>query len=285
MIKTMYQNKKTVYSLEVFPPKEDTDIQVIYTALDAMKEVHPDFISVTYGAGGSNSKKTLEIASYIQNKCQIEAVAHLTCAALTPEKLETFLKNLAEEKVKNILALRGDKPLDMTEQAFAGRYFKHASDLVNAIAKFPLSSIGGACYPEIHPESATRADDIKYLREKTEAGVDFLITQLFYDNDEFYDFIEEARKGGITVPVAAGIMPVTSASQIKRTVELSGSKIPTAMSHMLAKYRDNASDLRKAGIEYAIHQIEDLQRHGAEGIHLYSMNKADVVKEIFAAIQ
>lgn len=285
MIKSMYREKKPVYSLEVFPPKEDTDIQVIYTALDAMKEVAPDFISVTYGAGGSNSKKTLEIASYIQNQCRIEAVAHLTCAALTPEKLEAFLKNLADEKVKNILALRGDKPLDMTDQAFDDRYFKHASDLVKAIVKFPMSSIGGACYPEIHSESATRADDIKYLKEKTEVGVDFLLSQLFYDNDVFYTFLEEAKKGGITVPIAAGIMPVTAASQINRTVELSGAKIPTEMSHMLAKYRDNVSDLRKAGIEYAIHQIEDLKRHGVDGIHLYSMNKADVVKEIFAAIK
>ena len=256
MIRTMYKEKKTVYSLEVFPPKADADIQTIFTALDSMKGANPDFISVTYGAGGSNSKKTVEIVSYIQNKCQIEAVAHLTCAALTPEKLTVFLDELKDKNVKNILALRGDKPIDMTEQEFENRYFKHASDLVRAIDKHPKGSIAGACYPEIHTESANRAEDIKYLREKIEAGVDFLMTQLFYDNDVFYEFMEEAKKGGITVPVSAGIMPITVASQIKRTVELSGSKIPTAMSHMLAKYRDNAPDLKKAGIEYAINQAD-----------------------------
>lgn len=285
MIKEMYKEKKIVYSLEVYPPKADADIQTIFTALDSMKEVNPDFIGVTYGAGGSNSKKTLEIASYIQNECRVEAVAHLTCAALTPEKLQSFLGELKEKKVKNILALRGDKPLDMTQEEFEGRYFKHASDLVKVIDKHPLGSIGGACYPEIHPESADRAEDIKYLKEKTETGVDFLLTQLFYDNDVFYEFMEEAEKGGITVPVSAGIMPITVASQIRRSVELSGSKIPSAMSHMLARYKDNAADLRKAGIEYAINQIEDLKKHGVKGIHLYSMNKADVAKEIFEVVK
>lgn len=285
MIKEMYREKKIVYSLEVFPPKENADIQTIFKALDSMKELRPDFIGVTYGAGGSNSKKTLEIASYIQNECRIEAVAHLTCAALTPEKLQSFLNELKDKKVKNILALRGDRPVDMTQEEFEGRYFKHASDLVKVIVKHPLGSIGGACYPEIHPESAGRAEDIRYLKEKTEVGVDFLLTQLFYDNDVFYEFMEEAEKGGITVPVSAGIMPITVASQIRRTVELSGSKIPSAMSHMLARYKDNASDLRKAGIEYAVNQIEDLKKHGVKGIHLYSMNKADVAKEIFEAVK
>lgn len=284
MIKSMYAEKKIVYSLEVFPPKEDADIETIFMALKEMKELNPDFISVTYGAGGSNSRKTLEIASYIQNECGIEAVAHLTCAALTPEKLESFLRDLKEKKVKNILALRGDKPKEMTEQEFDNRYYKHASDLVRAITKHPLGSIGGACYPEIHPESASRVDDIKYLKEKTDLGIDFLITQLFYDNTVFYDFMEEAQRGGISVPIAAGIMPITSASQIKRTVELSGSQVPASLSHMLAKYRDNAEDLRKAGIEYAVNQIEDLKQHGVQGIHLYSMNKADVAKEIFNSI-
>lgn len=285
MIKSMYAEKKIVYSLEVFPPKADADIQTIFTALDAMKEVDPDYISVTYGAGGSNSGKTLEIASYIQNECGIEAVSHLTCAALTPQKLQFFLGELKEKRVKNILALRGDKPLDMTEQEFESRYFKHASDLVKAIDKHPLGSIGGACYPEIHPESANRATDIRFLKEKTEAGMDFLITQLFYDNSVFYKFMEEVERSGISVPIAAGIMPVTAASQIKRTVELSGSKVPDKLSRLLAKYRDNAEDLRKAGIEFAINQIEDLQRHGVRGIHLYSMNKADVAKEVFDTIK
>ena len=281
MIKNLYNTKKTVFSLEVFPPKQATDINTIFRALDQMKDLQPDYISVTYGAGGSNSKRTLEIASYIQNTCKIEAVSHLTCAALTPDTLQAYLDEIKEKNIKNVLALRGDKPLDMTKEQFDARHFKHASDLIEAIVKHPLATIAGACYPEIHPESADRKEDIKYLRKKEEAGADFLISQLFYDDDVFYRFMEAAREGGVEIPISAGIMPVTVSSQIKRTVELSGSEIPTAMSHMLAKYKDVPEDLYKAGIEYAVRQIEDLQAHGVQGIHLYSMNKANVAKDIW----
>ena len=283
MIKNLYK-EKMVCSMEVFPPKKDSDIQTIFTALDAMKELHPDYISVTYGAGGSNSRKALDIADYIQNTCHIEAVAHLTCAALTPEKLEEFLEELKKKKVKNVLALRGDKPLDMTTEEFEGRYFTYASDLVKAIQKHPMGSIAGACYPEIHPESENRAEDIAHLKEKVEAGVDFLVTQMFFDNAVFYEFLEEAGKGGIHVPVSAGIMPITKANQIRNMVELSGSRIPADMSHMVAKYKDNPEDLKKAGIDYAIRQIEDLKKHGADGIHLYSMNRPEVAAAIFRAV-
>lgn len=285
MIKDMYRKKEVVYSIEVFPPKENTDIDSIFRTLDEMKAVEPDFISVTYGAGGSNSKKTLEIASYIQNQCQVEAVAHLTCAALTPEKLDDFLKDLKEKNVKNVLALRGDRPRDMSEEEFEKRYFKHASDLVETIIKHPLSTIGGACYPEIHPESKNREEDLHYLKHKTEVGVDFLITQMFFDNQVFYEFLDAARKAGIEVPVSAGIMPITAPSQIRRCVELSGSQIPTKLSHLCAKYADAPEDLKKAGLEFAIGQIEDLKKHGVDGIHLYSMNKPDTAKYIYNVVK
>ncbi|MEG1742192.1 MAG: methylenetetrahydrofolate reductase [NAD(P)H] [Acetivibrio sp.] len=281
MIKNLYQNKKTVFSLEVFPPKKDSDISSIYKALDALKELGPDFISVTYGAGGSTSKKTLDIASYIQNQCAIEAVAHLTCAELDPSSLQTFLDQLRDHKVKNVLALRGDVPKEMSEKDFNQRVFTYAADLVRCIRKNPFGSIGGACYPETHPQALSSEADIHYLKEKVDTGIDFLVTQLFFDNTVFYNFMEQIRKIGVTVPVSAGIMPITSASQIRRIVELSGSQVPASLSHLVAKYADSAEDMKKAGLEFATAQIEDLLQNNVDGIHLYTMNKVDVSQTIY----
>lgn len=280
MIKTLFTQKKPVFSLEVFPPKEDTDISVIYKALDKMKEFHPDFISVTYGAGGSTRSRTVEIASYIQNTCHIEAVAHLTCAALNEEILQDYLNQLKAANVKNVLALRGDLPKDMTKEAFDNRTFRYAKNLIEAIHKHPLGSVGAACYPEVHPESANQEADIAFLKEKADAGTDFLITQLFFDNYLFYDFAERARKAGIHIPISAGIMPITSIAQIQRIVKLSGSQVPSSLSHILAKYQDNPEDMKKAGIEFAAIQIDGLIRNGVDGIHLYTMNKPEIAGAI-----
>ncbi|MFA9462988.1 MAG: methylenetetrahydrofolate reductase [NAD(P)H] [Velocimicrobium sp.] len=284
MIKQLYIKEKPVLSLEVFPPKKDSDIGSIYRALDALKELHPDFISVTYGAGGSTSKKTIEIASYVQNTCNIQAVAHLTCADLDASSLQNFLDELKYHKVKNILALRGDIPKDMSEETFNQRIFTHASDLASHIRKNPFGSIGGACYPEIHPEAISATDDILNLKKKVDNGIDFLITQLFFDNSIFYQFLENVRKAGITVPISAGIMPITSASQIRRIVELSGSQVPTKLSHLVSKYADSQEDMKKAGLEFATKQIEDLLSHQVDGIHLYTMNKVDISQTIFKNI-
>lgn len=281
MIKKLYQQNKPVFSLEVFPPKKDSDIQTIYDALDEMKPLNPSFISVTYGAGGGTSKKTLDIASYIQNSLDIEAVAHLTCVALNEESLQAYLDELKEKKVKNVLALRGDVPKDMSPEAFANRTFMHASDLVSHIRKNPIGSIGGACYPETHPDALSPQDDINCLKKKVDAGVDFLITQLFFDNDIFYRFMENVRAAGIEAPVSAGIMPITTASQIRRIVELSGSEVPSLLAHMVAKYADRPEDMKKAGLEFATMQIEDLLSHQVDGIHLYTMNKPDVSRTIY----
>jgi len=284
MIKQLYQKQEPVFSLEVFPPKKDSDIDLIYTALDSLKELNPDFISVTYGAGGSTSKKTIEIASYIQNTLNIEAVAHLTCAELDESSLQIFLDELKARKVKNILALRGDIPSGMSKEEFNQRVFTHACDLISHINKNPFGSIGAACYPETHPQALSSDADIINLRNKVDTGVDFLITQLFFDNGMFYNFLEKARKAGITTPISAGIMPITSASQIQRIVELSGSAVPTKLSHLVSKYADRPEDMKKAGLEFATMQIEDLLTHQVNGIHLYTMNKVDVSQTIFKNI-
>lgn len=289
MIKNLYQKTKTsaskrpLLSLEVFPPKQDTDISVIYNTLDKMKVLQPDFISVTYGANGSTRHRTVEIASYIQNSCHIEALSHLTCAALDESVLLDYLNQLKQANVKNVLALRGDLPNDMTKEEFDARYFQHAKDLIHAIPKHPGGSVGAACYPEIHPESKNRESDIAFLKEKVDAGADFLITQLFFDNYIFYDFMEHIQKAGINVPVSAGIMPITSISQIQRIVSLSGSQVPSSLSHILAKYQDSPEDVKKAGLEYAAIQIDGLVQNNVDGIHLYTMNKFETAKTIFEA--
>lgn len=284
MIKDSYNKRKTVFSLEVFPPKTEHDFSFIFESLDELKKLNPDFISITYGAGGSTSKRTMELASYIQNECHIEALAHLTCVALDEELLNTFLKELEENQIHNILALRGDRPKDMSDNAFDNRSYKYASDLISIIKNTPNTCIGSACYPETHPESANWQEDLYHLKTKVDAGANFLITQLFFDNSKFYQFHENAVNYGITVPISAGIMPITSARQIKTIVELSGASIPKALSNIFVKYQDNPMDFKKAGLEYAINQIKELMTYGVSGIHLYTLNKADISKEIFENI-
>ncbi len=284
MIKDIYQPGKTVFSFEVFPPKRKDDIYDIYKTLDQLKTLNPDFISVTYGAGGSNSKKTATIASYIQNICEIEAIAHLTAVAMNSEFLIDFLDKLRQKGVCNVLALRGDRPRDMSDEDYNNRTFLHASDIIQIIHEHSDLCVAAACYPEIHPESKTRESDLHYLKEKVDSGVNFLITQMFFDNERFYEFRELARKSGINVPISTGIMPITSAKQLGTSVSLSGTSVPTKLSSMVAKYADNAVDLRKAGIEYAVEQINDLIENDVDGIHIYTMNKAataiDIMKQV-----
>lgn len=282
MIKDLFHKNRPTYSLEVFPPKKDTDVSVIYDALDEFKNVHPNFISVTYGAGGNTAENTFAIASYIQNQCGIEALTHLTCAAI-PNKLflTNFLTNLYRNGIHNILGLRGDKPLWMSDEQFDSRYYEHASDLITDIKSTYDFSVAGACYPEVHQEAKDLQEDIKNLKIKVDKGVDFLITQLFYDNDTFYHFLDEVRKAGIEVPVLPGLMPITSASQVNNIVGLSGTKIPKELADAIDKYKDSPADLKKAGLDYSKKQMEDLLKHGVDGIHLYSMNKVEIAKTIF----
>lgn len=282
MIKDLFHTNRPTYSLEVFPPKKDADVTVIYDALDEFKGLHPSFISVTYGAGGNTAENTFAIASYIQNQCGIEALTHLTCAAI-PDRLflANFLTNLYRNGIRNLLALRGDKPLWMSDEQFASRYYEHASDLIADVKNIFDFSIAGACYPEVHPEAADWEEDIANLRIKTEQGVDFLITQLFYDNEVFFRFLDRVRQAGITVPVLPGLMPITSAGQVKNIVGMSGTKIPKELADSIERYQNKPEDLKKAGLDYTKRQMENLLAHGVDGIHLYSMNKVEIAKAIY----
>ena len=282
MIRDHFHTNRPTYSIEVFPPKKETDVSVIYDTLDEFRTLHPDFISVTYGAGGNTAENTFAIASYIQNQCGIEALTHLTCAAI-PDKmfLSNFLTNLYRNGIRNLLALRGDQPVSMSDERFAARYYKHASDLVADVRENYDFGIAGACYPEVHPEASLMEEDIAHLKIKVDKGVDFLITQLFYDNEVFFRFMEEIRRAGIEVPVLAGLMPITSIRQVDNIVGLSGTAIPEELSGVFEKYKDKPEDLKKAGLEYTKKQMEALLRHGVDGIHLYSMNKVETARAIY----
>lgn len=282
MIKELFHTNRPTYSLEVFPPKKDADVKVIYDALDQFKALHPSFISVTYGAGGNTAENTFAIASYIQNQCGIEALTHLTCAAI-PDKLflDNFLTNLYRNGIHNLLPLRGDQPQWMSDEQFADRYYEHASDLIRDVKAAYDFSIAAACYPEIHPEAADLQEDIANLKIKTDQGVDFLITQLFYDNDTFYYFLEKVRKAGIEIPVLPGLMPVTTAGQVKNIIRMSGTKIPAELADRIEKYSGAPEDLKKAGLDYTKKQMDYLLAHGVDGIHLYSMNKVEIAKAVY----
>jgi len=284
MIRNKYTGEQVEFSCEVFPPKRDDDMYEIFQTLDAMEGLTPDYISVTYGAGGSNSKKTAKLSAYIQNVCDVEALAHMTAVGMTRDTLTERLEELKKKGVKRILALRGDKPKLMSDEEFENREYRYASDLIRGIKDFGGFRIAAACYPEKHPESPDVETDIRYLKEKCDLGVDELITQMFFDNEKFYQFLDRLKEAGVTVPVHAGIMPITKVNQLGTSVSLSGSSVPTELSNLIAKYSEDPEGMRRAGIDYAVRQIEDLLRHGITGIHLYTMNKADVTKEIYEAV-
>lgn len=274
-----------ILSLEVFPPKKDDEFESAYEVLNQMAELKPAFISVTYGAGGSRSEKTIDIASYIQNTLHIPALAHMTCVGSKKENLLKVYEGLKAANVTKVLALRGDRPRDMTDEQYKSRDFTHASDMIAFLKEHTDLQIAGACYPEKHPESFSLEADLQYLKLKQDAGAEFLISQMFFDNDDFYVFRDRAIQKGITLPIHAGIMPITSAKQIGTTISLSGSSVPKALSDIIAKYGDSPEDMKKAGIDYCIRQILDLKQIGVDGIHLYSMNRPKTTAEIFAAIR
>lgn len=284
MIKDIFKKQPSL-SFEVFPPKKDGEFEAAYEVLKALGELHPDFISVTYGAGGSRSKKTMEIASYIQNKLGITALAHMTCVGCRREELLNICAELKACGVEHVLALRGDRPRDMTDEQFAARDFANASDMIAFLKKETGLHIAAACYPEKHFECFSMESDLNHLKLKQDAGAEFLITQLFFDNDYFYRFRERAASKGIVLPVCAGIMPITTARQLGTTVSLSGSSIPKALADIFAAYGDKPEEMRRAGVDYAIRQILDLKENGVDGIHIYTMNKPDMAGEIVEAIR
>lgn len=271
------RKRRTVFSFEVFPPKKTSPVETIYRTLGELQPFEPDFISVTYGAGGNLAdNSTCEIASLIKNTYGIEPLAHLTCVNLTRAEVLTLLRRLEAAGVENVLALRGDRdPARPPKQEF-----QHACELIELIRENSSMSIAAACYPEAHPESASPEEDIRRLREKVDAGATHLISQLFFDNADFYDFLYRAREAGITVPVEAGIMPVVNKKQIERMVSLCGASLPKKFAKMVNRYGDDPEAMRDAGIAYASDQIIDLVSSGVQGIHLYTMNNPDVASRI-----
>ena len=283
-IKELFKNKPVI-SLEIFPPKPESPVDTIYKTIDGLYDLKPDYISVTYGAGGSSKSHTLKIADIIKNKYNIEALAHLTCINSAKEDVDNVLKELKSYGVENVLALRGDIPLDGEFDINAERDFTYAKDLVNYIKENNDFCIAGACYPEVHIECTDSKEDLKHLKEKVDNGADFLITQLFFDNNLFYSFKEKADEIGINVPISAGIMPVINKKQIERITSLCGTSIPLKFRRILDKYEHNPEALKEAGIAYATEQIIDLLSYGIDGIHLYTMNKPEISRKIFNQIE
>lgn len=284
MISDLLNKSKMSISFEVSPPKTEDEFKAVFAKLDSMAKLNPDFISCTYGAGGSKAGKTAEIASYIQHQLRIDAIAHMTCVGFKSADLKENCELLEKEGIKYVMALRGDRPMAMTDEQYNGREFFYASDMVRYLKANTNLQIAGACYPEKHYEAESFDNDIMHLKEKVDAGVSFLITQLFFDNDIFYRFKERTANMGITVPICAGIMPITSAKQIGTSVNLSGSSVPKKLADIIANYGDNPEDMRKAGIDYAVSQILDLKEHGADGIHIYTMNRPKTTAEIVEQI-
>ncbi len=275
------KSEKPTLSFEVFPPKTSDKFESVKQATEEIAALKPDFMSVTYGAGGGTSEFTADIASNIQNNYGVPTLAHLTCVSSTREKIDTVVENLKAKKISNILALRGDIPADLDMNNLDYHY---ASELIDDIKAHGDFCIGGACYPETHPESENSFDDIKNLKIKVDKGCEFLTTQMFFDNNILYNFLYRVREAGINVPIVAGIMPVTQASQIKRIISISESTLPQRFVRIVDRYSNNPEALKQAGIAFATEQIIDLYANGINAVHIYSMNKPDVARKIMENI-
>lgn len=280
-IRDLFKNGRTVFSFEIFPPKKNGSIDTIYKTLDELTDLRPDFISVTYGAGGSlPGCSTREIVSVIKEKYHTESIAHLTCVNSTKADIDRVIEEFKRYGIENVLALRGDVNPDIPPK----EDFKHASDLITYMKERSNLGFSGGCYPEGHPESPSLDEDIENLKRKVDAGAEHLISQLFFDNAQFYIFLEKVRKAGITVPIEAGIMPCVNAKSIQRMVGLCGASLPPKFTKLIARFGDNAEAMRDAGIAYANEQIIDLVSNGADGIHLYTMNNPYVARKISESV-
>ncbi len=268
-------------SFEVFPPKTDTTFESVKAATEKIAALRPAFMSVTYGAGGGTSRYTLDIAKNVKERYGVPTLAHLTCVSSTRATVREKIRAIREAGVENVMALRGDIPKELEGADRSAWDYHHAAELVRELKESSADfCIGGACYPEVHPESASQAEDIKYLKEKVDAGCDFLTTQMFFDNNLLYNFLYKIREAGITVPVIPGIMPITSGTQIERAVKLSGSFMPRRFAALVDKFGANPLAMKQAGIAYATDQIIDLYANGIKNVHVYSMNKPDVAAAI-----
>lgn len=272
-----FRSKQLVVSFEVFPPKNDAAYAPVEAAVDALASFSPDFISVTYGAGGGTSVNTPKIAAHIENDLHIPAMAHLTCASSDKQTVHNVLQDLKTRGVRNVLALRGDLPENFAPD---DDHYRYASELVKAVREFGGFTVGAACYPEGHVEAASPEQDLENLKRKVDCGVDFLVTQMFFDNSVLYSFLYRALKKGIDIPVCAGIMPVMNPKQIARSCKLSGTTLPARLKTVVDKFADDPEAMQQAGIAYATEQIIELVANGVSGIHIYTMNRPEVAGAI-----
>ena len=267
-------------SFEVFPPKTETTLEDVLSTTRKIAELRPAFVSVTYGAGGGTSKYTLSVAEHMYRTTGVPTLAHLTCISSTQQTVAERIADMREHGIENVMALRGDLTQEMKENGPGERDYHYAVELVRELKACGDFCIGGACYPEVHPESADSREDIRHLKEKVDAGCDFLTTQMFFDNSLYYSFLYRVREAGVTVPIFPGIMPITSATQIKRAIELSGSFMPHRFLALVDRFGSDPEAMKQAGIAYATDQIIDLYANGVQNVHVYTMNKPDVAAKI-----
>lgn len=277
-LNTILGKERLTLSFEVFPPKTDADFESVKRAAYNVAALHPSYMSVTYGAGGSTGRNTLAIAEGIQKEYEVPTIAHLTCVGATKQSIGEALENMRDAGVENVLALRGDRPSWMEGEPFTD--YHYASELVETIREFGGFCVGGACYPEGHPDASNKREDIQNLKKKVDAGCEFLTTQMFFDNNIFYNFLYRAREAGIEVPVVPGIMPITRASQVKNAMKLSGCNMPERFINIVDCFGGDKAAMQQAGIIYATDQIIDLIANGITNIHVYSMNNSKVAQGI-----
>jgi methylenetetrahydrofolate reductase (NADPH) len=285
-IDDLFGRDKPVFSFEFFPPKSDDAARRMMQSLDELGSMlEPDFVSVTYGAGGSTRGRTLELVTRIQVELGLTAMAHLTCVGHTKEELGTVLDRLYERGIRNVLALRGDPPKGETTFTKVEGGFRYASELAEFVRGRGRFTVGGACYPESHPESPSAEEDLKWTLHKVRCGAKFLVSQLFFDSQDYFHFVERARAAGVDVPIVPGIMPITNVAQIERFTKMCGARIPEELHRRLARYQDDPSVVMAIGIEHAIRQCRRLLEGGAPGIHFYTLNKSHATRSILAAIK
>ena len=280
-IKELLGNEALTMSFEVFPPKTESGFDSVKSAIEEIAALKPSYMSVTYGAGGGTSRYTLDIAKNIKAQYGVPTLAHLTCVSSTRDTVREKIEAIREAGIENVMALRGDIPADKLDADRSEWAYRYAIDLIRELKEADAEfCIGGACYPEIHPESADQKTDIRYLKEKVDAGCDFLTTQMFFDNNLLYNFLYKIREAGITVPVIPGIMPITNAKQVERAIQLSGSFMPQRFKSLVDKFGHEPAAMMQAGIAYATDQIIDLYANGITHVHVYSMNKPQVAERI-----
>ena len=278
-------SRRPVFSFEFFPPKTDEATERLFETVAELQHDHPDFVSVTYGAGGSTRARTLEVVRRIHRDLGVEAMAHLTCVGATREEIRAVLAQIEEAGLENVLALRGDPPRGEAEWRPTPGGLTYSTELAALISEHSNLAIGGACFPEVHPDATSPSDGLRYLKEKITAGVSFLITQLFFDNELYFSFVEEARAAGIGVPIIPGIMPITNFGQIKRFTEMCGASIPQTLESELEARADDPEAVTELGVAFATLQCSELLARGAPGIHFYTLNKSPATRAILAALR